>query len=97
MFVKTTLAKAPKRTRVRACRFEITKECKSLLAAMEKGLKPTEVLRVCFTEADMQKYRITNRRTVARYVRKYIDAHKLPYVMVSFQNPQGGFEVQVSQ
>ena len=68
-FIKTTLAKAPKRTRVRIPRFEKTQEWRRLQAALEEGLKPGEVLMVLFKEADMQKHRITNRRTVARYVK----------------------------
>ena len=94
-YTKTTLAKAPKRKRVRVPRFEKTKEWRMMQADMEKGLKPGELLAVVLTEDDMQKYRITNRRTVARYVKKYLAAHKLPYHLVSFQLPTGGFAVHV--
>jgi hypothetical protein len=94
-FIKTTLAKAAKLTRVRIPRFEKTDEWRQMRAALEKGLKPSEALSVYFAEADMLKYRITNRRTVARYVKKYLAAHKLPYKIKSFQSRAGGFHVQV--
>jgi hypothetical protein len=94
-YTKTTLARAPKRTRVRIPRFEKTEEWRRMRADIEKGLKPGELLVVILTERDMQKYRITNRRTVARYVKKYLTAHKLPYHIVSFQLPTGGFAVHV--
>jgi hypothetical protein len=51
---------------------------------------------VIFTGEDMQKHRITNRRTVARYVKKYLTARKLPYKVLSFQLSSGGFAVQVT-
>jgi hypothetical protein len=95
-FIKTTVDKAQKPTRVRIPRFERTKEWTQLRDALEKGLKPDEVLAVTLTEADMRKYRITNRRTVSRYVQKYVAAHKLPYKVQGFQ-AIGGFFVQVKR
>jgi hypothetical protein len=95
-FIKTTLAKATRRTRVRIPRFEKTEEWRMLQAALDQQLKPGEVLMVSFTEDDMLKYRITNRRTVARYVKKYLAVRNLPYEVVSFQLRSGGFTVQVA-
>jgi len=95
-YTKTTITKAVKRTRVRVPRFEKTKEWRMMKADIDKGLKPTDALQVIFTEEDMQKYRITNRRTVARYVKNYLTSHKLPYRVKSFQVAGGGFTVQVS-
>lgn len=94
-YIKTTLAKAAKRKRVRVPRFEKTDEWRAMRADLEKGLKPHDALCVSFTEEDMQKYRITNRRTVARYLKHYIAARALPYKVRSFQNV-GGFAVMVS-
>ncbi len=93
-FTRTTIAKAPKLTRRRIPRFEKTKEWGMLRDALEQGLKPTEAVDVFFSEAEMRKYRITNRRTVARYVAKYIAANKLPYTIKSFGETTG-FHVQV--
>ena len=95
-FIKTTVDKAQKPTRKRVPRFERTPEWKQLKAALDKGLKPDEVLAVTLTEADMRKYRITNRRTVSRYVQRYVAALKLPYKVQGFQ-AVGGFFVQVKR
>jgi hypothetical protein len=95
-FIRTTVDKVPKLARVRIPRFERTKEWTQLRDALEKGLKPDEVLAVTFTEADMRKYRITNRRTVSRYLQRYVAAHKLPYKVQGFQ-VSGGFFVQVKR
>jgi hypothetical protein len=96
-YARTTVAKAPKRTRVRIPRFEKTDEWQQMRADLEKGtIKPDGALMLTFTAADMQKYRITNRRTVARYVAKYIATHNLPYKTKSFQSKAGiGFHVMV--
>lgn len=96
-FLRTTVDKAPKQTRHRVPRFERTKEWAQLRAALEKGLKSTEAVSVIFTDAEMKAYRITNRRTVARYVQKFIKDHKLPYKVRSFSLPGGGFNVLVSR
>lgn len=83
-YTKTTLDKAAKRKRIRVPRFEKTEEWRMMQTDIEKGLKPGTVLQLRFTEADQQKYRITNRRTVARYIKNYITARKLPYKVRSF-------------
>jgi hypothetical protein len=95
-YTKTTIDKAPKRTRVRIPRFEKTDEWRQMRADLEKGIKPDGALMLTFAAAEMQKYRITNRRTVARYVAKYLAAHNLPYKIKSFQSKAAiGFHVMV--
>jgi len=94
-FIRTTVDKAPKLTRVRVPRFEKTKEWAELRAALDQGLKPAEAVAVIFTERDMLRYRITNRRTVTRYVKQYLEAHKLPYHLKSWDLRSGGFNVVV--
>jgi hypothetical protein len=95
-FLKTTVDKLPKRTRTRTPRFEKTSEWWQLKAALDTGLKPNEALAVTFTEAEMQKYQIRNRRTVARHIQKYVAAHKLPYKVQGFK-ATNGFFVQVKR
>ncbi len=85
-YVKTTLDKAVKRTRVRIPRFEKTEEWKALKRDLDRGLKPGTVLQIRFGPEEMKKYRITNRRTVARYLQKYITEHKLPYEVLSWSD-----------
>lgn len=94
-YTKTTLTKAVKRKRNRIPRFEKTEEWRMMQADIERGLKPRDALQVLFTKEDMEKYRITNRRTVARYLKKYLTTRKLPYGVKSFQLPNGGFVVMV--
>lgn len=53
-------------------------------ADIDKGLKPNEALQVVLTAEEKQKYKIKNRRNVARFVKKYIDAKNLPYLVRSF-------------
>jgi hypothetical protein len=95
-FIKTTVDKVPKRSRVRIPRFEKTSEWAEMKAALERGLLPTEALVVTLNPEDMQEYRISNRRTVSRFVQKYLSAHNLPYKLTSRQIGGGGFLVMVS-
>ena len=53
-------------------------------ADLENGLMADEALQVVLTEKDKERYKIKNRRTVARFVRKYIESKKLLYVVKSF-------------
>jgi hypothetical protein len=85
MFKKIQVKEAPKRRRNAVPRFETTREWKWMRAELEKGLRPTEALQVILTDEDRKKYRITNRRTVTRFVQKYLAAHNLPYVVKSLR------------
>jgi hypothetical protein len=59
-------------------------------ADLENGLMADEALQVVLTEKDKERYKIKNRRTVARFVRKYIESKKLPYVVKSFHRDDMG-------
>jgi hypothetical protein len=60
-------------------------------AYLDKGLKPNEALEIVLTEEDKAKLRISNRRTVARFIQKYLVEHKLPYTMKSFRRDVGDY------
>lgn len=60
-------------------------------SALEKKLKPDEALEICLTPEDKAKHRITNRRTVARFIQKYIASHHLPYIFKSFGRETGDY------
>lgn len=60
-------------------------------ASLDKGLKPTEALEVVLTPEDKKNYRISNRRTVARFIQKYLLDHKLPYQLKSFHRDSADF------
>ncbi len=75
---------AAKRRRLSVSRFEKTEEWRLMKADLDKGLKPNEVLQVMLDDDEKRKYRIRNRRTVARFIKKYLTDHKLPYTFKSF-------------
>jgi hypothetical protein len=51
---------------------------------LDEGLKPNEALQVVLSAEEKAKYRISNRRTVARFIQNYLNEHKLPYKLKSF-------------
>lgn len=96
-YKKINVAKAPKRKRKAVFRFELTPDWKMMKADIDKGLKPEEALQVIFTEADKEKYNIRNRRSIARFIQKYIRAQELPYTVKSFERREtGDFIILVS-
>jgi len=60
-------------------------------ACLDKGLKPNEALEIVLTDQDKAKLRISNRRTVARFIQKYLVDHKLPYVFKRFRRELGDY------
>jgi len=89
-YSKINVAKAPKRKRKAVSRFEATPEWRLMKADMDKGLKPTEALQVIFGEADKERYNIRNRRSIARFIQKYIRTQDLPYKVTSFERRETG-------
>ena len=59
-------------------------------ADIEEGLKADEALQVVLTDEEKRKYKITNRLTVARFVRKYLEQRHLPYIVKSFHRDDMG-------
>ena len=92
-YKKLRLDDAAKMTRNKRPRFESTEEWRLLKADLDKGLKPHEACQVMLTPDDKQKYRITNRRTVARFLQDYLAEHRLPYELRSFQRNGNDFFV----
>ena len=85
MYKKTKESQIPKRERKTLSRFEVTPEWRMMKSDIDKGLKPQEALQVVLTESEMAKYRITNRRTIARFVQNYLTERGLKYGVKSFQ------------
>jgi len=90
-YKKISLSDLPKKPRKAFSRFERTPEWKAMRADLERGLKPREALQVVLTEEDKKKYHIQNRRTIARFFRKYLRDHKLPYALKSFTRDSADF------
>lgn len=91
MFRKIKATEAPRRKRASVSRFEVTAEWKQMRAALDKGLTPNEALEVILTPEDKKKYDIKNRRTVTRFIKKYLRAHGLKYALHSFNRELGDY------
>jgi hypothetical protein len=92
-YKKIHAAEIPKRPRKAVSRFERTDEWRLMKADLDKGVKAHEALQVILTGADKQKYGIKNRRSVVRFLQKYLKQHKLPYSLKSFEHDSGDFFV----
>lgn len=90
MIRKIKAHQAPKKQRTPVYKFELTEEWRVLKTAIDNGIKPGEAWEIVLTDADKEKYKIKNRRTVARYVRLYIQDKKLPYLVDSFHRANEG-------
>jgi hypothetical protein len=86
-------AAVPKRQRVASSRFEKTSDWRRMKADLDKGLKGNEALQVLLTDAEKAKYKIKNRLSVVRFLKKYLAAHKLRYHVKSFRGELGDFIV----
>ena len=85
MYKKIDTSQVPKRERKSESLFEKTREWSKMKSDMDKGLKPKEALRVTLSEEEKVEYGITNRRTIARFLQKYIAEKGFDYTVKSFQ------------
>ena|SRR5437867_3061604 len=83
-YKKIKVTAAPKRKRRSISAFELTNEWRAMKADIDKGLAPDEALSAYLTDDDQVNYNIKSRRTVARFIQKYLAAHKRPYIVKSF-------------
>jgi len=90
-YQKIKAADAPKRRRTSVSRFEKTAEWRLLKRDLEKGLKPDEAIEILLTADDKRKYGLEHRRTVARFIKKFLDSHNLPYDLKSFARESGDY------
>ncbi len=91
MFRKIKVSDAPKRSRKAVSRFELTPEWALMRAALDKGLKPLEALEVVLTPEDKKKYDLDHRRTVTRFIQKYLKRCGLPYSVKSGERDRDTF------
>lgn len=94
-FIKTTIEAVPKRERKSESRFERTVAWTELKKAIDAGMTPGTVFQLLLTPKDMEEYGITNRRTIARFVQKYLSSLNLSYPVkvVSFTRSENVFIV----
>ena len=83
-YAKVKATTLPKRERKSESKFEGTAEWRRLRAGIEAGFDPKEALQVTLTEADYERMGIQNRRTVARFVQKYLEKQGHDYRVKSF-------------
>lgn len=93
MYKKVKESQVPKRRRISVSRFERTEEWRLMKADIDKGLKPSEALQVILTPEDMKRYKLRNRRTVVRFIQKYLDSKGLKHGVKSFRRDNGDFVV----
>jgi hypothetical protein len=93
MYKKIEASQVPKRRRLVASRFEATPEWKAMKADLDKGLKPKDALVVTLTDDEMCNYGILNRRTVGRFLQRYVAARNLPYRVRVFNREATGWIV----
>lgn len=91
MFRKIKASEAPKRRRKVASLFEATTEWRLMKEALDAGLKPQEALEVVLTPADKKKYGLEHRRTVTRFIQKYVRSLGQSYTVKSFEREMGSF------
>jgi hypothetical protein len=89
MFKKIKATEIPKRKRKSVTRFERTPEWGHMRASLEQGLKTGEACYVTFTAEEKSKYRIKSLRSCARFVKKYLQAAKLPYKVRAYHSEAG--------
>lgn len=83
-YAKVNEAALPKRGRKSESKFEATPEWRRMRADLEKGLRKSEALQITLTDEDYARVGIQNRRTVTRFVQKYLDKAGLDYRVKSF-------------
>jgi hypothetical protein len=95
MYKKIKESQVPKRARKAESRFERTEEWRLMKADIDRGLKPQEASMVVLTPEDKKKFRIKNRRTIARFIQKYLDSNGMKYRLKTF-NRDGEDHIIVS-
>lgn len=93
MYKKIKRDDVPKRGRKSGSRFENTPEWRAMRADIERGLKPQDALQVILTPDDKKRYKIKNRRTIARFVKSYLEKHGHKYSVKSFNRDANDFIV----
>lgn len=84
MYGRIKAADVPTRGRKSESRFERTPEWKAMKADLDRRLKPQEALQVTLTEEEKKQLGISNRRTITRFLQRYLADKELPYIVKSF-------------
>jgi hypothetical protein len=90
-YKKIHVSEIPKRPRKSISRLEKTEEWRLMKADLDFGLRSQEALQLILTAEDKKKYGIKSRRTVVRFLQKYLTDQELPYTLKSFHRDSGDF------
>jgi hypothetical protein len=102
VFTKTKgFIKPPRKRRPTPSRFEKTSEWKQLKKAMDAGLTPettpgrddATACVIQLTDADKKTMGLVSRRTIARFVQKYVKEHGFNYRVLNFRHENNDFIV----
>lgn len=94
-YEKLTVKEAPRRKRRSVSRMEALPQWQLMREDLEKHkMTPNEVRQITVTPEDRDKYRIQSRRTMTRFVAKYLQDSQMPYRVNSF-NRDGVVFIQV--
>ena len=86
MYARIKSAKqVARRTRKVASLFESAPDWAKLKRDLDHGRIPALGAQIALTDADNAEYGITSRRTVPRFIQRYIKDNALPYVVESFR------------
>lgn len=83
-YKKIKATEVPKRRRPAVSRFEKTEEWQLMKKDLDKGLKTNEALEIILTDEEKKRHKLTHRRTVTRFIKKYLQAHDMQYLFKSF-------------
>jgi len=89
-YKRISIKSATKRRRQSTSKFERSEDWKLMQADIAKGFKSDTALQMVLTDEEKRRYNITNSRTVARFIRKYLKSNGLPYVLKSFHREDTG-------
>jgi hypothetical protein len=84
-YTKINISLAAKKQHVVIPRFARTAEWEMMKTDLDKGLRRQEVLQLSLSDEDKVKYGLKSRRTIARFIRKYLRSKNLSYVVKSFR------------
>lgn len=83
----------PKRERKTESKFERTEEWKRMKTCLDKGWKAKQSLQLTMTPEDMERFGLINRRSIVRFIQKYLEANGLEYTVKSFHRDDLDFVV----
>lgn len=86
MYSKVKENQVPKRERYQPSRFEATPEWAAMKADLDKGLKPKETAKLELTEGDYARIGVSSKKTIYRFLLKYVKDNGLPYKVKSRQS-----------